>query len=92
MLPYKFKKYYKDGTISLNGGSASKPEYMYCEFDGVVSWDEYDKIATSNLSTHEILQIAIKGFNKFTKAENPIIRMEIVNIQTNEIIDFIENN
>ena len=88
MKPFKFKKYYKDGTIKLNGGSASKPEYLYGELDGMVSWEEYDKISTSNLSTDKLLKIALKGFNK---ASNPIKRIEIVNIETNEVLDFIVN-
>ena len=90
MKLYKFKRYYKDGTVELSGGKASKPEYLYGDLDGVVSWEEYDKIATSNLSTAELLKIAIKGFNRFSNSLNPIVRMEIVNIDTDEVIDFVE--
>ena len=89
MKQYKFKKYYKDGTIELNGGRASKPEYLYGEFDGMVTWEEYDNIAKSNLTTKELLKIALKVFNKTSKI---IKRIEIVNIETNEIIEYIENN
>ncbi len=92
MKVYQFKRYYKDGTVELAGGKASKPEYLYGDLDGVVSWEEYDKISTSNLTTQELLKIAISGFNKFSKPTNPIIRMEIVNIETDEVIDFIEAN
>ena len=88
MKSYKFKKYYKDGTIECNGGRASKPEYLYGELDGIVSWEEYDKIANSNLSIDKLLKIALKRFNK---SSNPIYRIEIVNIKTNEIVDFIDN-
>ena len=90
MKPYRFKKYYKDGTVKLNGGRASKPEYLYGEFDGLVGWEEYEKIATYDLSIQELLQIAMKGFNKFSNPLNPIIRIEIVNTETNEVVDFIE--
>ena len=88
MKPYKFKKYYEDGTIECNGGRASKPEYLYGEFDGMVTWEEYDKIATSNLTTNELLKIALKVFSKTSKT---IKKIEIINIETNEIIDYIEN-
>ena len=80
MKPYKFKKYYEDGTIECNGGRASKPEYLYGEFDGMVTWEEYDNIATSNLTPKELLNIALKVFNKTSKT-----------IKRIEIIDYIEN-
>lgn len=88
MKPYKFKKYYEDGTIECNGGRASKPEYLYADFDGMVAWEEYDNIATSNLSIKELLKISLKLFSKNSKR---IKRVEIVNIENNEIVDYIEN-
>lgn len=88
MKPYQFRKYYEDGTIECNGGRASKPEYLYGEFDGLIDWEEYDNIATSNLTANELLKIALKVFNKKSKK---IKKIEIVNIETNEIVDYIEN-
>lgn len=87
-LIYAFKFFYDDGSIELAGGRSSKPEFLYGSLDGLVSWNEYDKIATSNLSVHELLTYAAGVFkNKWKKS---FYRIEIVNTETNEVIDFVD--
>ena len=48
---------------------------------------EYEKLIEEKTSTKEILQIALKIFNK----NNKYSRIEIINEETGEIIDFIES-
>lgn len=84
---YSFKIFYNNGENRVLGGRASKPEFLYGEFDGMVSWEEYDKIAASKMTVKELLACASKVFKNTFKNIN---RIEIINIENNEIIDFID--
>ena len=56
MLKYSFKFYYKDGSSKICGGKSSKPEYLKYDFDGTISWEEYDKIADNpNITAQEVV-------------------------------------
>ena len=84
---YRFKYYYKDGTSELSGGRGNTPESMYNDFDGLMDWDEYESLSEKNLSTHEILELAMEVYKGFLK---DFYRIEIVNDETNEIVDYID--
>lgn len=85
-MVYTFKFCYKNGKTDICGGRASKPEYLCYDFDGQLSWKEYDKFVDSHPSVKEIL-INAKEINK-DKAE--LSRIEIINVETNETVDFVE--
>lgn len=84
---YRFKYYYNDGTTSLSGGGGTRPELMYNDFDGFMDWDDFDKLTESNMTTKQILKLAMKVYKRFLK---DFYRIEIINDQTKEVIDFIE--
>ena len=84
---YRFKYYYNDGTSEISGCYGKKPELMYNDFDGLMDWDEYYALADKNLSTHEILGLAMKVYKGFLP---DFYRIEIINDKTNEIVDYID--
>lgn len=84
---YRFKYYYKDGTSELSGCSGQDPKMMYNDFDGLMDWDEFDSLYEKNLTTHEILELAMEVYKGFLK---DFYRIEIVNDETNEIVDYID--
>lgn len=83
---YRFKYYYKDGTTKLSGGG-QRPEMMFYDFDGLMDWDEYESLSEKNLTTHEILELAMQLYKGFLK---DFYRIEIVNDETNEVVDYID--
>ena len=84
---YRFKYYYKDGTSDYSDGHGKTPELMYNDFDGLMDWDEFDSLCEKNLTTHEILELAIKVYKGFLP---DYYRIEIVNTDTNEVVDYID--
>lgn len=86
---YRFKIYYNDGTTEIRNCTASKPEYLYNDFDGLMDWDEFYSLCEKNLNTQDILKIASKVYQGFLKA---FYKIEIINNQTLKIIDSIEIN
>jgi len=86
-LIYRFKYYYNDGTSELSGGRAANPNNLWFDFDGLMDWDEYEELCNKNLTTKEILEMAFEVYSGFLK---DFYRIEIVNDETNEVIDFIE--
>ena len=76
--------YFEDGSSKVLGGKASTAENLKYDFDGLLSWDEYDKISAKELSAKEVADLAKKLYN--AKNNNKIIRVEIVNILTNEVV------
>lgn len=86
---YKFKYYYNDGTNETSSMATPKPEQLYSDFDGLMDWDEYDALDDKNLSTHEVLELAMKVYKGFLP---DFYRIEIINTKTNEIVDYIDLN
>ena len=86
-LVYRYKFYYKDGTSNLSGARSTSPNNLWFDFDGLMDWDEYDKLSEKTLTTKEILEIAMKVYKGFLK---DFYRIEIINDETNEVIDYID--
>ena len=85
MLEFAFKFYYDDVSSKVAGGKSSKPENLKFGFDGTISWEEYDRIADNpNIAVQEVANMAKEFFNK--TENNKIIKVEIINIETNEVI------
>ncbi len=85
-LKYTFKYIYKNGQSKVSRAKASTPENLRYDFDEQLDWNEYDKFVDSFRTTKEILDIA----KKVNKNKEQLCRIEIINIDTNEVIDFIE--
>jgi len=81
---FSFKAYYKDGTNKILGGKANIPENLKYDFDGLLSWEEYNKICSNQLSAKEVVDLAKKLYN--VKCDNSIVNMEIINISTGEVV------
>lgn len=88
-LVYRYKFYYNDGSTELSGARSSNPNNLWFDFDGLMDWDEYDKLLEKNLTTKEILEMAMKVYRTVYK---DYYRIEIVNDETNEIIDYIDES
>lgn len=84
---YAFKFYFDDGTTLIGSAKYEKPKQLYDDFDGLLDWDEYDSLSEKNLTTHEILEMAMNLYNYF---EKPYHRIEIINTSTGEIVDYID--
>jgi len=87
-LVYRYKFYYKDGTSELSDARSASPNHLWFDFDGLMDWDEYDKLSEKKLTTKEILEMAMKVYKGFLK---DFYRIEIINDETNEVIDYIED-
>ena len=86
---YSFKYYFTDGTSKLSGCKSKNPLELYNDFDGLIDWKEFDSLHERQLTLHEILELACKAYNGFLK---DFYRIEIVNISTNEVLDYIDNS
>ncbi|MBQ9790101.1 MAG: hypothetical protein IJW24_00715 [Clostridia bacterium] len=85
-LKYRFKIYCSDGTSKFIGGRGATPESLKYDFDGMVSWDEYERISDDEtMGTAEILNLAKTLYSK----KHSFSRIEIVNTETGEVVDFI---
>ena len=82
-----FKFYNKKGQTKLSSIHAVNPSSLIHSFESIMDLKEYEKLIEEKTSTKEILQIALKIFNK----NNKYSRIEIINEETGEIIDFIES-
>ena len=85
---YRFKFYYEDGTSEYVGGRGKDPTLLYNDFDGLLGWDEFSNLSNKNLTTKEILNMAKSLYKDFLKQKYN--RIEIVNDETNEIVDYID--
>lgn len=85
---YSFKVYYNDGTISYVGGSGIRPTLLFNDFDGLMHSSEFDKLDEKDLTNKKILELAFDLYKKIL--EKSYYKIEIVNKDTNEVIDFIE--
>ena len=87
-LKYRFKIYYNDGTSGFIGGSGAKPEFLKYDFDGMMPWEEYEKIYyNTEIKIPEILKLAKEMYSKNQK---PFSKIEIVNTETGEVIDQVD--
>ena len=85
MLKYSFKFYYADGSSKVSGGKSASPESLKYDFDGAISWEEYDKIADDkSVTAQDVVNMAKQFFNKFENER--IVKVEIINIETNEVV------
>ena len=75
------------GNKKTPSRKASKPEYLYNDFDGLMNWEEFESLSGKELTIKEILKIAVDLYKTQLKE---FYRLEIVNIETNEVIDYIE--
>lgn len=87
-MHYRFKIYFNDGTVELSGGRGKTPTCLYNDFDGLMDWDEFDNLSKKNMTTKKELELAFKVYKNLYKKE--YYRIEIINDETNEIIDYIE--
>lgn len=85
---YRFKIYFKDGTTDLPSGKGKRPTILYNDFDGLMDWDEFENLNENNITTQQELELAFKLYKKLYKKE--YYRIEIINDETNEVIDFID--
>lgn len=86
---YRFKYYFKDGTTEISGAKSQKPEDLWFDFDGLVDFEEYDKIRNMKLSIHEVLE---KAFDLYKKIYKDYYKIEIIDDSTNEVVDYIEES
>ncbi len=84
---YRFKFYYKDGTNVLSGGHAVRPTALYNDFDGLLDWDEFDKLSEKNMTTKKILELAVRAYKGFIPE---FYRIEIIDDTSNNVIDYID--
>ena len=85
MIKYSFKLHFKDGTSKLAGGKSNLPENLKYDFDGMVSWEEYNRIADDKTITgQDVVNMAKKFYNAFE--EGNIIKVEIIDLHTNEVV------
>ena len=86
---YQFKFYYNDGTTSQTHLKCKDPKKLYNDFDGLMDWDDFYELDDKDLSTHEILEYAFELYKQYEQKE--YYKIEIINDETNEVIDYYEN-
>lgn len=84
---YRFKFYFKDGTSKKSDCYGIRPTILFCDFDGLIDWDEYDKLEEKDMTTDKILKMALKAYENLYPN---IYRIEIINDDTEDIIDYID--
>lgn len=84
---YRFKYYYKNGESSLSGGHAVRPTALYNDFDGLLDWEEYETLSEKDMTTKKVLELAVRAYTGFIPE---FYRIEIVNTDTNEVVDYID--
>ena len=88
-MAYRFKYYYKDGTIEKSNFHGSTPESLYNDFDGLMDWDEFNQLNEQDMTTKRVLEMAMKVYKGFLK---DFYKIEIINDETNEVVDSMEEN
>ena len=88
-MAYRFKYYFKDGTIEKSNCYGNTPESLYNDFDGLMDWSEFNQLSDKNMTTKKVLEMAMKVYKGFLK---DFYKIEIINDNTNEVVDSIEKN
>ena len=86
-MAYRYRCFYKDGTDEISECWSKSPEDLYNDFDGLMDWDELEDLRYKNMTTKEILEMAFKVYKGFLK---DYYRIEIINDETNEVVDYID--
>lgn len=88
-LIYRYRFWYKNDNIKLSDARSSSPNNLWFDFEGLMFSEEYDKLFDKNLTTKDILKIAMKVYRNIYKDYSKI---EIINDETNEVIDYIDES
>lgn len=84
---YSFKVYYVDGSSEVLNGFSPDPKGLYNILDGFLSLDEIYELDEKELTNKQVLEIGIRACKSHLKEFN---RLEIINIDTLEVIDGID--
>ena len=82
-LKFSFKLNFKDGATKMVGGKSSSPENLKYDFDGMLPWEEYYSFSDSKRTPQDVVNLAKVLYSKHY---NNLDKVEIINIQTDEII------
>lgn len=85
---FSFKIYFNDGTVDYCGGRGNTPLSLYNDFDGLMDWDEFNSLSDDNMTVKKVLELAMKCYKNLY--EKIYYKIEIVNLDNNEVIDYIE--
>lgn len=85
---YRYRFYFKDGTSEISNCKAKNPTSLFYDFDGLMDYDEYYSLTSENTNIKRTLELAFECYKKLYEKE--YYRIEIINDETLEIIDFIE--
>lgn len=88
---YRFKYYYKDGSTEISSGYATKPEYLYNDFDGFMDWNDFYDLSEKNLTTKDILKMTFEIYKDYRDYKKEFYRVEIIEEPTGRVIDSLEN-
>lgn len=84
---YRYKLFLRDGNIKILSAKSKTPKGLVYDLDGLIDWDVYESLNDKKMTTKEVLKLAFKGYKFYY---NNYYRMEIINDETNAVIDFIE--
>lgn len=90
IMMYRFKYYYKDGSTEISLGYATKPEYLYNDFDGFMDSDDFYSLSEKNLTTKDILKMTFEIYKNFRDFKKEFYRLEIIEDPTGRVIDSLE--
>ncbi len=88
-MKYCFKVYFNDGTNKFGWIKGETSTCLYNDFDGLMDCCEFDNLSENDMTTKKELELAFEVYkNLFDKG---YYRIEIINLETNEVIDYIED-
>ena len=84
---FRFKYYYKDGKTEVSGAYSKTPEGLYNDFERLMDGNEFDNLSEKDMTIHKVLEMAMENYKGFLP---DFYKIEIVNDETGEVIDSIE--
>lgn len=84
---YKFKFFFTDGTSQFGDVWSKNPRTLYNDFDGLMDWNEFEQLHNEDLTVHQALELAMEVYKPIRKE---YYRIEIVNVDTGEVVDYID--
>lgn len=89
-LFYRFKFYFDDGISKLSDCKSENVLGLFLDFEGLMDMDTYKSFDKKKLNEEQILLLAKECYpNLYAFRNKKIIKIEIINTETNEIIDKI---